>query len=173
MCATAAHGRFQCGPPRPGEASSAARWPRRSFPKEKQPDFSPVPREKSGISGEKFGFVINHWDNLAERRAWPATHWQQSAQHIGPTRRATVRSAGSFVPLTRTEPAGRQQAPTAAQPGRTRHCRQNVPGDDPPQGPGATSECQNSCTAGPPARADQVLQHNATVTGQADPTATS
>jgi hypothetical protein len=40
MCARAAHGRFQCGPARHGEASSAARWHRRSFPKEKQPDFS-------------------------------------------------------------------------------------------------------------------------------------
>ncbi len=48
--------------------------------------------------------------------------------------------------------------------------RQNVPCDDPPLGPGATSECQNSSTAGPPARADQVLQRHS---DWADPTATS
>ena len=39
MCATAEPGRFQCGPARPGEGSSAARRARRSFPNEKAPDF--------------------------------------------------------------------------------------------------------------------------------------
>ncbi len=39
--------------------------------------------------------------------------------------------------------------------------RQNVPGDDPLPGPGATSECLNSRTAGPKACPGQVL-HNTT-----------
>ena len=53
MCATAEPGRFQCGPARPGEGSSAARSARRSFPKEFIPDFSREILEKNPVILEK------------------------------------------------------------------------------------------------------------------------
>jgi hypothetical protein len=50
MCATAEPGRFQCSPT---ETSSAARGDRRSFQKEKVPDFSRNFFEKNPMKIEK------------------------------------------------------------------------------------------------------------------------
>jgi hypothetical protein len=58
MCATAEPGRFQCGQARPGEGSSAARRARRSFPKEKAPDFSREFLEKNPAKMEKNSVLL-------------------------------------------------------------------------------------------------------------------
>jgi hypothetical protein len=58
MCATAEPGRFQCGPARPGEGSSAAQRVRRSFPKEKAPDFSPEFLEKNPAKMKKNSVLL-------------------------------------------------------------------------------------------------------------------
>ena len=68
----------------------------------------------------------------------------------------TCRAAGKHPP--RLSPAGQGS-----------DFRQNVPGDNSLPGPGATSECQSSRTAGPPAQANQVLQRHR---DWADPSAT-
>jgi hypothetical protein len=68
MCATAAHGRFQCGLARfqCGPLAPA------KFPEGKTTGFfSGSTREKSGISGEKFGFVIDPAVHPVQKAALP------------------------------------------------------------------------------------------------------
>ncbi len=99
-------------------------------------------------------------------------HWPQSARHMGPTRHSNWRTCRL---LRATDSDRTCRPPASAHHGSTRPDKavtsdKMFPGDDPLKGPGAASECQNSRTAGPPARAVQVLHRHR---GRIDSTATS
>ena len=98
-----------------------------------------------------------------DRPSWTQSlaghHRPQSARHIGPTRHSNRRTC-RLLRATDSDGTCRSPASThhgSARPDKAVTSDKNVPGDDPSMGPGATSECQNSRSAGPPARAAQVL----------------
>jgi hypothetical protein len=155
------------GPPpprtRPGaRAGPAGKPPARAMARRTMPDIA----ARSGPRGAETDLERPGWTQSLAGHQWP-----QLARHIGPTRHSNRRTCRLF---RATDSDGTCRPPASTPPrvsptGQGSDFRQDVPGDDPPKGPGATSECQNSRTAGPPARADQVLQRHS---DRADPTAT-
>jgi hypothetical protein len=99
------------------------------------------------------------WLDARLSRPGPAINWPQSAQRRGRTR-------GQCGPHCTTDSDGTCQLPAA----NTRHgsarsrtgsdLLKNVPGDDPPPGPGATSECCNSRQDRAPRPGQQVRRHH-------------
>ena len=110
-----------------------------------------------------------------DRQGWTQSlagpHRPQSARHIGPTRHSTWRTCRL---LRATDSDGTCRPPASTHDGLARPDKAVTPDKMFPAttltGPGATSECQNSRTAGPPARAVQVLHRRR---GRITSTATS
>ncbi len=90
------------------------------------------------------------WSTKLDAEFSRPPNWPQSVQ-LGTHSPPSLALWRLPAPLTRTEPAGPPASTRrgSSPAGQGSDFRQNVPGDDPPLGPGATSECQNSRPAGP------------------------